>query len=128
MTVQMSDSTPFWRGFQEGETRLPYCSQCREPHLPAGPVCPYCLSDALEWRPASGSARLSSWVIERKKTFEAFDPPYIVGEVQLAEGPRMPVQIDWAVRDRLRIDLAGSLAYDVAPNGLTLPRFVPEEG
>jgi uncharacterized protein len=128
MVVQVSDSAPFWSGFKEGEVRLPYCTQCGEPHLPAGPVCPYCLSAELDWRAASGRAHLSSWVIERKKWFAAFDPPYIVGEVQLAEGPRMPVQVDWTELERLKFNIPGRIEFSLAPNGLTLPKFVPDRG
>jgi uncharacterized OB-fold protein len=124
-TVQMSDSAPLWSGFEEGEVRLPYCMQCGEPHLPAGPVCPYCFSGKLEWRPASGDAHLSSWVVERKKVFMVFDPPYIVGEVQLAEGPRMPVQVDLSELSKLKAEMPGHIEFSVAPNGLTLPKFVP---
>lgn len=123
--VQMSDSAPLWRGFEEGQVRLPYCTQCGEPHLPPGPVCPYCFSAKLEWRPASGNAQLSSWVVERKKVFKTFDPPYVVGEVQLAEGPRMPVQVDLSELGKLKAEMRGRIEFSVAPNGLTLPKFVP---
>lgn len=127
VTSPISDSAPLWRGFEQGEVRLPFCTQCREPHLPAGPVCPYCLSEDLEWAGASGAAVLTSWVVERKKCFAAFDPPYIIAEVQLAEGPRMPAQVQWAEFEKLRSGLPGHIEFSVAPNGLTLPEFVPGE-
>jgi hypothetical protein len=71
---------------------------------------------------------LSTWVVERRKWFDAFDPPYIVAEVQLAEGPRMPVQVAYAHLGRLRIDLPGHIGYQLAGNGLTLPQFEPDTG
>jgi uncharacterized protein len=123
--VQMSDSAPLWRGFEQNEVRIPYCMQCGHPHLPAGPVCPYCLGDELQWRATSGLATLSSWVVERTKWFKTFEPPYIVGEVQLQEGPRMPVQVDFTELERLRVGLHGHIAFSIAPNGLNLPKFVP---
>jgi uncharacterized protein len=126
--VTVSDSAPFWDGFEQGELRLPFCEDCGAPHLPAGPVCPFCLSLNLAWQPASGRAKLSTWVVERKKWFAAFDPPYIVGEVQLVEGPRMPVQIAIERLGMLRIDVQGQIVFCRAPNGLMLPQFELDDG
>jgi hypothetical protein len=70
---------------------------------------------------------LSTWVVERRRYFVAFDPPYIVAEVQLVEGPRMPAQIAYEHLDHLRIDLEGHLEFRLAGNGLTLPQFEPDD-
>ena len=118
-----TDSDPFWQGLDEWEVRLPVCRACGAAHLPPGPVCPYCLSDDLDWRRASGKATLSTWVVERKKWFAALDPPYIVGEVELEEGPRMPVWIPIQDLPHLRIDRPGSIDVARAPNGRNLPHF-----
>jgi uncharacterized OB-fold protein len=124
---QASDSAPLWEGFEKGQLLLPFCNDCGQPHLPAGPVCPYCLSAALTWKQASGKARLSTWVVERRKFFDTFEPPYIVAEVQLAEGPRMPVQVEIEHLPELRAAVPGTIAFKLAGNGLTLPQFVPDE-
>ena len=125
-SLPISDSAPMWDGFEQGQVRLPFCRDCGRPHLPAGPVCPYCLSAALEWRTATGNAVLSTWVVERKRWFSSFDPPYIVAEVQLAEGPRMPVQVAYEHLGGLRVDQPGEISFHRAGNGLTLPRFDPD--
>lgn len=123
-----SDSAPLWDGFEQGEVRLPFCLDCGTPHLPAGPVCPYCLSAALEWRTATGDAHMSTWVVERKKWFASFDPPYIVAEVRLTEGPRMPVQVAYEHLDALQVDQPGFITCHRSGNGLSLPRFDPHFG
>lgn len=128
MAVKMSDSAPFWRGFEEGVVRIPVCTECNQPHLPPGPVCPYCLSAQLQWQEASGRASLNSWVVERNKYFEAFDPPYIVAEVQLAEGPRMPAQLARIYIGKLKCGMSGRIEISTAPNGLALPEFIPDDG
>lgn len=128
-TVQTaSDSAPLWQAFERGELRLPTCAECGQPHLPAGPVCPYCLSSELEWRQASGVAVISTWVVERKKWFKAFDPPYIVAEVQLQEGPRMPARVAIEHLPLLRAGVAGRIVFSLAPNGINLPLFEPDGG
>jgi uncharacterized OB-fold protein len=118
-----SDSAPFWDGFKAGKLMLPQCSACHAYHLPAGPVCPYCLSHSLAWKEGSGDAVLSSWIVERQIWFKAWVPPYVVGEVQLAEGPRMPVQIDIVDLPRLALGAEGRIGVSIAPNGLHLPIF-----
>jgi uncharacterized protein len=120
-----SDNAELWQGFAQGALRLPFCSDCGKAHLPPGPVCPFCLSDALEWRPACGDAVLSSWVVVREKHFKEFDPPYVVGEAQLAEGPRLTVLIDVQELANLKAGLAGRIELAVARNGLNLPHFIP---
>lgn len=121
-----SDSAPYWAGFRAGEVRLPVCTACGKAHLPAGPVCPFCLSDALDWRPAVGRARLSTWLVVHEKVFAEFDPPYVVGQVQLEEGPRMTVSIPLDALQRLRMDMAGNVVLATAPNGMNLPQFRPD--
>lgn len=121
--VNATDSAPFWEAFERGELILPWCESCGLPHLPAGPVCPYCLSSALRWEKASLRATLSTWVVERKKWFEAFDPPYIVAEVQLEEGPRMPSQVDMKDLPLMQLGRSGTIVFRRAPNGLNLPLF-----
>ena len=83
------DTAPFWAGTREGKLLLPYCAECGRPHLPAGPVCPFCLSSRLDWRAASGRGRISTYTVVHKEWFAAFaaDLPYNVIQVELAEVP-----------------------------------------
>ena len=66
------DNLPFWEGCQRSELMLPTCQDCGRPHLPPGPVCPFCFSDRIGWKPASGRGRISTWVVVHKAWFEAF--------------------------------------------------------
>jgi len=42
------DNEPFYKELREGRFVLPYCLDCSKPHLPPGPVCPFCFGDRLE--------------------------------------------------------------------------------
>ena len=48
------DAKPFWDALRERRVLLPFCLECGKPHLPPGPVCPFCFTERIEWRPASG--------------------------------------------------------------------------
>lgn len=119
------DSRPFWDNCRKHQLALPFCMDCSKPHLPAGPVCPFCLSDRLEWRPVSGKGVVSTWVVIHKAWFPAFaaDIPYNVVQVELAEGPRLTAKIVGLngrpidVGDRVRVD------FEDVDDELTLPVF-----
>ena len=89
------DNAPFWQGCREHRLLLPTCHACGKAHLPPGPVCPFCLADAIEWRPASGRGRISTWTRVHKAWFPAFagETPYTVVQVELDEGPRLTSQL-----------------------------------
>ena len=129
MTVRpmmSSDSSPLWEGFVDGLIRIPRCDTCGRCHLPPGPVCPHCFSDALSWRRASGRGRISSWVIVHRKYFEDFDPPYVVVQVELEEGPRLTANMRIDDLGAIRVGAPVFATFEQAPNGLVLPVFHPD--
>ena len=52
------NNEPFYKAIAENRFVLPYCTDCGKPHLPPGPVCPFCFSDRVQWRAASGRGRI----------------------------------------------------------------------
>jgi uncharacterized OB-fold protein len=121
------DSQPFWDALRDRRLLLPYCAACGKPHLPPGPVCPFCFADRLEWRAASGRGTVSTWTVVHKAWFPAFaaDLPYNVVQVELAEGPRLTANVVGLPNDRLRVGLPVTIDFDEAREGITLPRFRP---
>ena len=121
------DSEPFWAALREGEMRLPFCEDCGTPHLPAGPVCPFCFSDRLAWRRASGRGRVSTWTVVHKAWFPSFaaEVPYNVVQVELEEGPRLTANLVGAPNSVLRVGLPVELVLDRVADDLVMPRFRP---
>jgi uncharacterized OB-fold protein len=115
------DSKPFWDGLRERRLMLPYCSDCGRAHLPPGPVCPFCFSEHLVWREASGRGRVSTWTVVHKAWFADFaaEIPYNVAQVELEEGPRLTTNI--LGNPKLQVGLP--VVIDFADP--TLPRFRP---
>ena len=120
-----SDNAPFWEGTRQGVLRLPYCTACGHSHLPAGPVCPLCLSSALEWRTASGRGRISTYTVVYKEWFAAFaaDIPYNVIQVELNEGPRLTANLIDPPPGGPAIGLPVEAVFDAVTPEITLPRF-----
>lgn len=117
------DSQPFWDGCKSHRLLLPYCIDCSKPHLPAGPVCPFCFSDRLAWREASGRGIISTWTVVHQPWFAAFkdDLPYNVVQIELEEGPRLTASIVGA--HALRVGLAVRVTFEDVSDSITLPRF-----
>jgi len=117
------DSEPFWKALREHKLMLPWCLDCTKPHLPPGPVCPFCFSERLEWRQASGRGRISTWTVVHKAWFPAFagDIPYNVVQVELEEGPRLTANVVGLANERLKVGLPVVIDFE----DVTLPRFRP---
>lgn len=124
------DTAPFWAATRDGKLRLPFCTSCGRAHWPAGPVCPFCFSDGLEWRDASGWGRVSTFTVIYKDWFAAFaaDIPYNVAQVELEEGPRLTTNVVEAGLDGLRIDMPVEVVFDPVSPEVMLPRFRPRRG
>jgi len=116
------DNEPFYKALAERRFVLPYCGDCGKAHLPPGPVCPFCFGQEIQWRPASGRGRISTWTVVHKAWFPAFagDVPYNVVQVELDEGPRLTANI--VNVQELKIGLPVEIVY-----GDALPRFRTRE-
>ena len=121
------DNAPFWAGCKRHELVLPFCAACAKPHLPPGPVCPFCLGDNIEWRRASGRGVVSSFTVVHQPWFAAFKDqlPYNVIQVELAEGPRLTANLVDAPNDVLHVGLPVEVVFDDVTDEVTLPRFKP---
>ena len=121
------DSRPFWEGCRAHQLKIPFCDECGRPHWPAGPVCPYCLSDRVRWRQVSGKGVVSTWVVIHKAWFPAFanEVPYNVVQVELDEGPRLTAKIVGIENNRIEVGQRVKADFEDVDDELTLLCFRP---
>ena len=121
------DNEPFYTALKERRFVLPYCADCAKPHLPPGPVCPFCFYERLEWRAASGCGKVSTWTVVHKAWFKAFetDIPYNVVQVELDEGPRLTANVVGIRNEALKVGLTVEVVFDDVTPDQTMPRFKP---
>jgi uncharacterized OB-fold protein len=91
-------------------------------------MCPRCLGDDISWRDLSGRGKLLTFVINQRgpRRFPV-DGPYVVGIVELDEGPRMMalvVEVEPSPQ-HVRCDMAVEVVFDDVTDSITLPRFRP---
>ena len=121
------DNERYWTSAHERALELPKCSRCGEVFYPLTNRCRNCLSNALEWLPVSGKAKLITWNIMHQIYDPAFKDlaPYVVGVVELEEGARMISNIIEAPHDSLAVGMELALDYiDISPE-VTLPVYRP---
>ncbi|MEU7054459.1 OB-fold domain-containing protein [Streptomyces sp. NPDC046197] len=99
------DNAGFWEGAARHQLLIQRCTGCgtlRHPWLPGCNACGCPEWDTVE---ASGEGTVYSYVVMHHPPFPAFDPPYAVGLIQLAEGVRMVSNVVGVPYDEVRIGL-----------------------
>jgi uncharacterized OB-fold protein len=118
---------PYWDGARRYELRLQRCARCDLTRYPLAPVCPHCFSEETTWSKASGRGTLCSWTTYRQsfQPYFADKLPYVVGLVDLEEGPRLTTNIVETSPDDLEIGMAVEVVFERVDDEVTLPQFRP---
>jgi uncharacterized OB-fold protein len=125
------DNAGFWQGVAEHRLLIQRCTDCgtlRHPWLPGCNACGCLDWDTVE---ASGEGTVYSYVVMHHPPFPAFDPPYAVGLIELAEGVRLVSNVVGVPYDKVRIGLPVRVefrTYEDADGVLVLPVFRVVEG
>lgn len=117
------DNAGFWAGVAEHRLLIQRCTDCGTLRFPWLPGCGAC--GCLEWETveASGAGTVFSYVVMHHPPFPAFDPPYAVGLIELAEGVRMISNITGVPYDKVRIGMPVELEFLRVDADLELPVF-----
>jgi len=122
------ETQPFWDGCREGVLMLQHCGGCGDAYFPPSPYCPRCLSDEVEWKPASGRGRLHTYLISHRPApgFDA-DAPYAIAIVELDEGPRMMSNIVGVPNtpEHLVLDMELQVTFEARGDAVQVPVFRP---
>ena len=110
---------PYWDGASTERLLLPRCRNCGRLHWYPRALCPFCLSDEIEWREASGKGKIYSFSIMR-----SVKEPYVIAYVTLEEGITMMTNIVECDADRLTIGQDVGVKFVI--RGVTpVPVFAP---
>ncbi|MFB7643596.1 bifunctional MaoC family dehydratase N-terminal/OB-fold nucleic acid binding domain-containing protein [Streptomyces sp. NPDC056084] len=117
------DNAGFWAGVAEHRLLVQRCGDCAEPRFPWLPGCHACGSARWDTFEASGRGTVYSYVVMHHPPFPAFDPPYAVGLIELAEGVRIVSNVVGVAPDEVRIGMAVRLEFLRVDAELELPVF-----
>jgi uncharacterized OB-fold protein len=122
------ETKPFWAAAKQRQLMLQRCTDCSEFYFYPRPLCPRCLSRNVEWKPVSGRGRLHTFVINHRppRNFPV-QAPYIIGIVELDEGPRLMSNIIGIEADPklVHCDMPVEVVFEDITDDITLPKFRP---
>ncbi|MEU6220532.1 bifunctional MaoC family dehydratase N-terminal/OB-fold nucleic acid binding domain-containing protein [Streptomyces sp. NPDC047022] len=122
------DNAGFWEGVARHRLLIQRCAGCGTLRFPWLPGCNAC--GCLEWDTveASGEGTVYSYVVMHHPPFPAFDPPYAVGVIELAEGVRIVSNVIGVPYDKVRIGMPVRLTFERYDDELELPVFRAGDG
>ncbi|MGW2885302.1 bifunctional MaoC family dehydratase N-terminal/OB-fold nucleic acid binding domain-containing protein [Streptomyces griseoruber] len=117
------DNAGFWEGVREHRLLLQRCASCAALRFPWLPGCQSCGCPEWDTVEASGEGTVFSYVVLHHPPFPAFEPPYAVVLVELAEGVRIVSDVVGMPYDKVRIGMPVRLEFRRYDDELTLPVF-----
>ncbi|MFC8670252.1 bifunctional MaoC family dehydratase N-terminal/OB-fold nucleic acid binding domain-containing protein [Streptomyces sp. NPDC057199] len=117
------DNVGFWEGVSRHRLLIQRCDGCRTLRFPWLPGCNACGCPDWDTVEAGGEGTVYSYVVMHHPPFPAFDPPYAVGLIELAEGVRMISNVVGVPHDRVRIGMPVRLEFEQVDEELELPVF-----
>ncbi|WP_241740951.1 bifunctional MaoC family dehydratase N-terminal/OB-fold nucleic acid binding domain-containing protein [Streptomyces sp. L2] len=122
------DNAGFWDGVAAGRLLIQRCTACGTLRHPWLPGCNACGGPDWDTVEASGEGTVYSYVVMHHPPFPAFDPPYAVGLIELAEGVRMVSNVVGVPYDKVRVGMPVRLQFRSYDDELVLPVFRAAEG
>lgn len=105
------DNDGFWDGVERQQLLIQRCVGCRTLRFPWLPGCNACGSGEWDTVEACGDGTVYSYVVLHHPPFPAFDPPYAVGLIELAEGVRIISNVVGVPYDKVRIGMPVRLEF-----------------
>ena len=128
--VANSDTKPFWDGCLQRQFLLQRCSNCGAYRHPPSPICPKCLSDRHVWVPASGRAKVYTFVVVREALSRGWEKviPYVLAVVELDEGPHVLTNVVNIAPEKVAIEMPVEVTFEELDGTTMLPVFQPRQG
>jgi len=120
-------SKPFWDGAKRHEFLIQKCKDCDKFVFYPKLVCPFCLSENLEWIKASGRGKVYSYMVVYSYQPRPFaeDVPYVVAIIELDEGVKMMSNVVECDPETVRCDMDVEVIFDDVTPDMTLTKFKP---
>ncbi|MEU9732476.1 OB-fold domain-containing protein [Streptomyces sp. NPDC048002] len=121
------DNAGFWEGVRRERLLIQRCAACARLRHPWLPGCNACGGPDWDTVEAAGTGRVYSYVVMHHPPFPAFDPPYAVALIELAEGVRMLGNVVGVPCDKVRVGMPVRVGFQVYDEELTLPVWRVDE-
>ena len=113
------ENEAFWNAAREGRFTVPVCGACGKAHWYPRAICPFCGSDKVALRDASGNGTIYTFSVMRRAK-----EPYAIGYVTLKEGPSLLSNFVDCDMEKLKIGQKVKVVFKPT-DGAPLPFFTP---
>ena len=120
-TAMNPGDQPYFDAAAEGKLMLKKCADCGEHHHYPRALCPFCLSDRVEWVQAKGTGEIYTYSVSRR----AGPVVYCIAYVTLAEGVTMMTNIVDCDLDTVRVGQKVKVVFKKTEGGISMPMFAP---
>jgi uncharacterized OB-fold protein len=119
------DMETYWNGVKAGKLLYQVCLPCKSVIFHPRVMCPYCLSDDVEYRESAGRGKIYSFTIQHYASSAAWKSklPYALGIVEMEEGYFMFAEIDPPDLSVLRVGVPVTVWFDRVDDETVLPKF-----
>ncbi|MFK7830643.1 MAG: Zn-ribbon domain-containing OB-fold protein [Congregibacter sp.] len=125
--VRNSFSEPWFDACNRGRLLLQRCDSCTKYQFYPRILCTHCGAGTPAWAEVSGAGTVASFSIVRHAISKGYSAPYVVGLIQLAEGPRLMSNIVDGDLDALSIGMPVAVRFESWAEDVSLPVFTPVE-
>jgi hypothetical protein len=120
-----ADTIAFWEAAKEERLLIKHCLACDAYSYYPRPFCPKCWSEQIEWYQASGDGILYTWSVIHNNDVPPFPSvPYVAAIVDLAEGPRMMINVADGPFEELQVGMPLRVSFQPISDEFTIPAFV----
>ncbi len=121
------DSEFYWAAARRHELVLQQCDECERFRFYPRVICPFCLSEKYEWRPAGGRGIVYSFTVIHRPPTPAFrsQVPYVLALIDLPEGVRMMSNIIGCDPNDVYIGMPVTVTFEDVSDDIALPKFRP---
>jgi uncharacterized OB-fold protein len=119
------DTAPYWDGCRRGELLFQRCQGCCEAVFHPRALCPYCLSDDLDWTASAGKGAIYSFTVQYVPLRPAGEPyrPRLLGIAALDEGFHMFAEFVAEAPATPAVGARLEVFFDPVADDLVLPKF-----
>ena len=112
---------PYFDAAAEGKLMLKKCADCGQHHHYPRALCPFCMSDRVQWVQAKGTGEIYTFSVSRR----AGPVVYCIAYVTLDEGVKMMTNIVDCDLDSIRVGQKVKVAFKKTEGGVSMPVFAP---
>lgn len=114
---------PFWDGCRERRLLVQRCHDCGAHVFIPQEWCAECLGNDLRWVESSGTGEVVTYTVVSRSQTPAFETPYVIAVVRLAEGHEMMTNIIGPDATAVQIGDPVEVSFVPIDPDVTLPCF-----